>query len=34
MSALRTGRKDFLDTARRLTDKFLELLPESGVPWW
>ncbi|BEI83675.1 hypothetical protein CcaverHIS002_0402790 [Cutaneotrichosporon cavernicola] len=32
--ALRTGRKDFLDTSRLLTDKFLDLLPESGVPWW
>ncbi|ODN77026.1 hypothetical protein L202_05571 [Cryptococcus amylolentus CBS 6039] len=33
-SALRTGRADFLETACRLADKFIELLPESGVPWW
>ncbi|AFR98229.2 glycosyl hydrolase family 88 [Cryptococcus neoformans C23] len=32
--ALRTGRKDFLETACKLADKFFELLPESGVPWW
>ncbi|ORX34809.1 Six-hairpin glycosidase-like protein [Kockovaella imperatae] len=32
--ALRTGRKDFLDTSRKLADVFLSLLPESGVPWW
>lgn len=33
-AALRTGRKDFLETACKLADKFFELLPESGVPWW
>ncbi|KIR71930.1 glycosyl hydrolase family 88 [Cryptococcus deuterogattii CA1014] len=32
--ALRTGRKDFLETACKLADKFFELLPESRVPWW
>ncbi|RSH86803.1 uncharacterized protein EHS24_005076 [Apiotrichum porosum] len=32
--AQRTGRKDFIDLTRKLTDKFLSLLPESGVPWW
>ncbi|KAL1413228.1 hypothetical protein Q8F55_000981 [Vanrija albida] len=32
--ALRTGRKDFLDTSRRLADAFIARLPESGVPWW
>lgn len=33
-AALRTGRKDFLETACKLANKFFELLPESGVPWW
>ena len=32
--ALRTGRADFLATARKLADVFVSLLPESGVPWW
>lgn len=32
--AQRTRRSDFLLTSRRLTDKFLSLLPESGVPPW
>ncbi|WVQ83740.1 hypothetical protein IAT38_005884 [Cryptococcus sp. DSM 104549] len=32
--ALRTSRKDFLETSCKLADKFFELLPESGVPWW
>lgn len=33
-AALRTDRKDFLETACKLADRFFELLPESGVPWW
>ncbi|WWC66801.1 uncharacterized protein I206_100707 [Kwoniella pini CBS 10737] len=32
--ALRTGRRDFIDTARKLTDVFLSLLGPSGVPEW
>lgn len=32
--AQRTGRADFLQTSRNLTDAFLARLPESGVPWW
>ncbi|WVR03574.1 hypothetical protein IAU60_000566 [Kwoniella sp. DSM 27419] len=32
--ALRTGRQDFLDTARKLADVFLSLLGPSGVPEW
>ena len=32
--ALRTGRKVFIDTCRGLSDKFLSLLSESGVPLW
>lgn len=32
--ASRTGRADFLKTARDLSDAFLQRLPESGVPWW
>ncbi|CDF78702.1 unsaturated glucuronyl hydrolase (GH88) [Formosa agariphila KMM 3901] len=29
-----TGRKDFLDTAIKLSDKFLQRLPEDGIPYW
>ncbi|OWW23688.1 glucuronyl hydrolase [Zobellia sp. OII3] len=29
-----TGNKDFLNTAIRLTDHFLERLPEDGIPYW
>ena len=29
-----TGRLDFLDTAIRLSDHFLERLPEDGIPYW
>jgi hypothetical protein len=32
--ALRTGREDFTAICRKLSDVFLSLLPESGVPWW
>ncbi|WRT63807.1 uncharacterized protein IL334_000732 [Kwoniella shivajii] len=32
--ALRTGRQDFIDTARRLTDVFISFLGPSGVPEW
>jgi len=32
--ALRTGREDFAEISRKLADRFLDLLPESGVPWW
>jgi hypothetical protein len=34
VTGLRTGRKDFIDTSRKLADVFLSLLPEDGVPWW
>lgn len=29
-----TGNKDFLKTSIRLTDHFLERLPEDGIPYW
>lgn len=29
-----TGREDFLNTSMRLADKFLERLPEDGIPYW
>lgn len=29
-----TGRKDFLETSIKLADKFLERLPEDGIPFW
>ncbi|WP_299780709.1 glycoside hydrolase family 88 protein [uncultured Formosa sp.] len=29
-----TGRKVFLDTAIKLSDKFLERLPKDGMPYW
>ncbi|MBP1841252.1 glycoside hydrolase family 88 protein [Formosa algae] len=29
-----TGREDFLDTSIKLADKYLERLPEDGVPFW
>ncbi|MBP1841276.1 glycoside hydrolase family 88 protein [Formosa algae] len=29
-----TGREDFLKTAINLSDKFLERLPEDGMPYW
>ncbi|MDN3666724.1 glycoside hydrolase family 88 protein [Algibacter miyuki] len=29
-----TGRDDFLNTAIKVTDKFLERLPENGIPFW
>ncbi|MFB9057331.1 glycoside hydrolase family 88 protein [Mariniflexile ostreae] len=29
-----TGREDFLQTAIKLSDKFLERLPEDGMPYW
>lgn len=32
--ALRTGRKDFVETVRRLSDVFLANLSPEGVPWW
>jgi hypothetical protein len=33
-TALRTGRKDFLEISRNLADKFLSLLGPTGVPEW
>jgi len=32
--ALRTGRGDFLNIARRLADVFLSKLEPSGIPAW
>ncbi|KAA5825189.1 glucuronyl hydrolase [Algibacter amylolyticus] len=29
-----TGRDDFLDTSIKLADKFLERLPQDGIPFW
>lgn len=29
-----TGREDFLHTAIKLSDKYLERLPEDGIPFW
>ena len=29
-----TGREDFLETSIKLADKFLERLPEDGIPYW
>ena len=29
-----TGREDFLKTAIKLSDKYLERLPQDGVPFW
>ncbi|WP_299780752.1 glycoside hydrolase family 88 protein [uncultured Formosa sp.] len=29
-----TGRKDFLETSIKLANKYLERLPEDGVPFW
>ena len=29
-----TGRMDFLDTAIRLSNHFIERLPEDGIPYW
>ena len=34
LTALRTGRTDFLDISRKLADKFLSLLGPTGVPEW
>jgi hypothetical protein len=34
LTALRTGRKDFLHISRKLADKFLSLLGPTGVPEW
>lgn len=34
VSALRTSRKDFLDTSRKLADAFFQRLGPSGVPEW
>lgn len=29
-----TGRQDFLETAKKLSDHFLNRLPEDGIPYW
>jgi unsaturated chondroitin disaccharide hydrolase len=29
-----TGKVEFLQTAEKLADKFLERLPEDGIPYW
>ncbi|MGQ1786095.1 glycoside hydrolase family 88 protein [Saccharicrinis sp. GN24d3] len=29
-----TGRKDFLETSKKLADHFLERMPEDGIPFW
>ncbi|WP_430933832.1 glycoside hydrolase family 88 protein [Saccharicrinis sp. 156] len=29
-----TGRKDFLETSMKMADKFIERLPEDGIPFW
>ena len=29
-----TGNEEFLTMAKKLTDKFLERLPEEGIPYW
>lgn len=29
-----TGRKDFLETSKKLADVFIGLLPEDGIPYW
>ncbi|MBT9188763.1 glycoside hydrolase family 88 protein [Zobellia russellii] len=34
MAYRETGNKDFLNTSTRLTDHFLERLPEDGIPYW
>ncbi len=34
MSYRETGREDFLETSEKLADKFLERLPEDGIPYW
>ncbi len=33
-AAAKTGRADFLETARRLADYFLKRLPEDLIPFW
>ena len=34
MTYRETGNKDFLNTSIKLTDHFLERLPEDGIPYW
>ena len=34
MASRETGRKDFLETSQKMADKFLERLPEDGIPYW